>query len=101
MFLFFKYVLVRTGTYCLVQMWNSRTVMYRHVLVCTSTYRYVPTCQILSRGTGPGFQMDDRCPSLLCTKPVELHRHYEKLLERGLCSPPGVGDAAQIAYFFF
>ncbi len=41
--------------YCLVQMWNSHTVMYSHVLVCTSTYRYVPIFQILSRGTG--FQM--------------------------------------------
>jgi hypothetical protein len=48
----FKYVLVCTGMYCLVQMWNSHIVMYSHVLVCTSTYRNVPICQILSRGTG-------------------------------------------------
>ncbi len=38
---FLKYVQVRTGTYCLVQMWNSHTVLYCHVLVCTSTYQYV------------------------------------------------------------
>ncbi len=50
---FKKYVLVRTGMYCLVQMWNSHTVMYRHVLVCTSTncQWYWPFCQILSRCT--------------------------------------------------
>jgi hypothetical protein len=47
--------------YCLiVQMWNSHTVMYHHVLVCTSTYRYVPICQILSSLRGTGFQMREK-----------------------------------------
>jgi hypothetical protein len=36
-------------------MWNSRTVMYCHVLVCTGMYWYILFCQILLRCTG--FQM--------------------------------------------
>jgi hypothetical protein len=58
---FLKYVLVCTGTYCLVQMWNSCTDMFCHVLACTYTYWYIPFCQILSRCTG--FLMLGRCPA--------------------------------------
>ncbi len=36
-------------------------------------------------------------PSLLCTKPVRLHRRYERLLEKGLCPPPVGGDVSHIA----
>ena len=44
--------------YQYVQIGNSRTDLYRLVLVRTGTYQYVPFCPILSRGTG--FQMRDR-----------------------------------------
>ncbi len=53
---FLKYVEVRTGMYCFVQMWNSRTVMYGHVLAW-----YVPVCTVRTNLPDPvqGYRIPD------------------------------------------